>query len=471
MQTYMSKFLEKANNIMEAGINITDNEDRIRNLKFFCLLLCVDSVARPVIQNRFQFNGYLGCSWCYATGVYDSSVMRYPITQQVPLLRPNQSHIKDVEQVEKLGKSINGVKGVSRHLWALWTKQGTPYYLNPQQRKKIMARQLHIKRPQEIHRLVRTVDQTAKWKASEWESWLLFDSVPCLAGILDEKCFQSYLLLVSSIYTLMTDNISEEDLLLCKINLLQFVRDCQLIYDVNSMTFNLHSLLHVVESVRQSGPLWSSSAFPFESMIFLIKRYITGVSGVSNQIVNSILKEKNIRCNIDYNTESVKCRNYCKDLFKPRKLKNCTRSDDHALLIGTEKSPDDQLILLMHQYFDNTHSTKVYDRCIYNKMVLRSTAYTRPTKTNDTVVQLDTKKFIRINGFFSLNNTCYLYGNQILTVQTDFQSNVQLSHILQVRSIRQEILIASIQSIRTKVIFFSTGENDYICFSPKNLGT
>ncbi|XP_074098523.1 uncharacterized protein LOC141527112 isoform X2 [Cotesia typhae] len=457
-----------------------------------------DSVARPVIQNRFQFNGYLGCSWCYATGVYDSSVMRYPITQQVPLLRPNQSHIKDVEQVEKLGKSINGVKGncamlelkhfdcvwgfpldymhgillgVSRHLWALWTKQGTPYYLNPQQRKKIMARQLHIKRPQEIHRLVRTVDQTAKWKASEWESWLLFDSVPCLAGILDEKCFQSYLLLVSSIYTLMTDNISEEDLLLCKINLLQFVRDCQLIYDVNSMTFNLHSLLHVVESVRQSGPLWSSSAFPFESMIFLIKRYITGVSGVSNQIVNSILKEKNIRCNIDYNTESVKCRNYCKDLFKPRKLKNCTRSDDHALLIGTEKSPDDQLILLMHQYFDNTHSTKVYDRCIYNKMVLRSTAYTRPTKTNDTVVQLDTKKFIRINGFFSLNNTCYLYGNQILTVQTDFQSNVQLSHILQVRSIRQEILIASIQSIRTKVIFFSTGENDYICFSPKNLGT
>ncbi|CAD6230410.1 GSCOCG00012179001-RA-CDS [Cotesia congregata] len=498
MQTYMSKFLEKANNIMEAGINITDNEDRIRNLKFFCLLLCVDSVARPVIQNRFQFNGYSGCSWCYATGVYDSSAMRYPITQQVPLLRTNQSHIKDVEQVEKLGKSINGVKdncamlelkhfdcvwgfpldymhgillGVSRHLWALWIKPGTPYYLNPQQRKKIMARQLHIKRPQEIHRLVRTVDQTAKWKASEWESWLLFDSVPCLVGILDEKCFQSYLLLVSSIYTLMTDNISEEDLLLCEINILQFVRDCQLIYGVNSMTFNLHSLLHVVESVRQSGPLWSSSAFPFESMIFLIKRYITGVSGVSNQIVNSILKEKNIRCNIDYNTESVKCRNYCKDLFKPRKLKNCTRSDDHALLIGTEKSPDDQLILLMQQYFDNTHSTKVYDRCIYNKMVLRSTAYTRPTKTNDTVVQLDTKKFIRIDGFFSLNNTCYLYGNQILTVQTAFQSNVQLSHILQVTSIRQEILIASIQSIRTKVIFFSTGENDYICFFPKNLGT
>lgn len=433
-----------------------------------------------------------------ATGVYDRYAVRYPITQQAPLLRTKQSHIKDVEQVEKLGKSINGVKGtckmlklkhfdcvwsfpldymhgillgVSRHLWILSNKPGTEYYLNPQQRKKIAARQLNFERPQEIHRLVRTVDHTAKWKASEWESWLLLDSVPCLQGILDEKCFQSYLLLVSSIYTLIIDHISEKDLLISEMNILEFVRDCQILYGINSKTFNLHSLLHVVESVRQSGPLWSSSAFPFESMIFFIKRYVTGISGVSNQIINSILKEKNIRCDIDYIAESVKCRNYCKDLFKPQQLKKCTRSDNHALLIGTEKPPDDQLIQLIHQYFDNIHSIKVFDRCIHIKMVLRSTAYTRPQKTNDTVVQLDTKKFIRIRGFFSLNNTCYLYGNQILTVQATFQLNVQLLHMLQVTSIEEEIFIDGIQNIQKKVIFFLNGVNDYICFFPKKLGT
>lgn len=116
----------------------------------------------------------------------------------------------------------------------------------------------------------------------------------------------------------MTDNISERNLTICEMNILQFERDCQIIYGVNSMTFNLHLLLHIVESVRQSGPLWSTSTFPFESMIFHIKRCITGVSGVSYQIINSLLKEKNIRCNIDYNTESLKCRSYCKNLFQPQ---------------------------------------------------------------------------------------------------------------------------------------------------------
>lgn len=111
MQTYISKFIENANDIMETGINIIDSDGRTKTLKFFCLLLCVDSVARPIIQNRFQFNGYSGCSWCYANGVYDSSAVRYPITHQLPPLRTKNSHNNDIEEVKKLGKSINGVKG------------------------------------------------------------------------------------------------------------------------------------------------------------------------------------------------------------------------------------------------------------------------------------------------------------------------------------------------------------------------
>ncbi|XP_074096746.1 uncharacterized protein LOC141525943 [Cotesia typhae] len=360
--------------------------------------------------------------------------------------------------------------GVSRQLWAVWTKPGTEYYLKPQQRKEIAAHQLKIERPQEIHRLVRTVDHVAKWKASEWESWLLFNSIPCLAGILNEKCFQSYILLVSSIYMLMTDNITERDLIICEINILQFVRDCQILYGVSSITFNLHSLLHIVESVRQSGPLWASSAFPFESMIFLIKRCITGVSGVSNQIINSVLKEKNIQCNIDHNTESIKCRNYCKDLFKPQRLKNFTRSNDNVILIGSTKSPSDQLLQLISQHFNTALSVEVFDRCIFNQMVLRSIAYIRPKKTNDTVVQLRTKEFIQIHGFFTLNNICYLYGNQISTVPIISLPNVQLCHILKVTNMDKDSIIIDIQSIEKKVIFFSTGIDYYICLFPKSLG-
>ena len=40
------------------------------------------------------------------------------------------------------------------------------------------------------------------------------------------------------------------------------------------MTFNIHSLLHVVESVRKNGPLWSNSAFPLEGNIYHLKKNV-----------------------------------------------------------------------------------------------------------------------------------------------------------------------------------------------------
>ena len=48
----------------------------------------------------------------------------------------------------------------------------------------------------------------------------------------------------------------------------------------NVMTFNVHSLLRVVQSIRMTGPLWATLTLPFESEIFYLKRVITGPKGV-----------------------------------------------------------------------------------------------------------------------------------------------------------------------------------------------
>lgn len=58
-------------------------------------------------------------------------------------------------------------------------------------------------------------------------------------------------------------------------------------------------------------------------------------------------------------------------------------------------------------------------------MVLRSTAYGRANKRDDSVVQLDSKKFIQIHGFFFLDHTCYLYSNQILTEHINLTYNIK----------------------------------------------
>ncbi|XP_074093825.1 uncharacterized protein LOC141524073 [Cotesia typhae] len=313
MKIYLSKFIDNAEKLMIDGINITmHNSNVTKNFKFHCLLICVDSVARPVMQNRYQYSGYHGCSWCYDLGEYNSSAVRYPMTENDPILRTHKDYVNDVENVEKLNRPINGVKGrsellrlqhidciwsfpidymhgvllgVTRQLWTIWTTPRTLYYLTPADRKEINNRFLQIKRPHEIHRLVRPIKTMAKWKASEWESWLLFDSLPCLVGILKKECFDSYCLFVSSIFTLLSGNITERKLIECELDLLQFVGECEQFYGKSVMTFNLHSMYHIGQSVRQSGPLCSSNTFILKMKSFITKKKLMLLTVFLNKLL------------------------------------------------------------------------------------------------------------------------------------------------------------------------------------------
>lgn len=111
MDAYFSTFIKQAINLMEEGVDITIHSTGEKvNFKFGCLLGAVDSVARPVIQNRLQFNGYFGCSWCYHPGEFINKAMRYPLTaDDAP--RTHAKYLDDVAAALQTGKIIHGVKG------------------------------------------------------------------------------------------------------------------------------------------------------------------------------------------------------------------------------------------------------------------------------------------------------------------------------------------------------------------------
>ncbi|CAD6223668.1 GSCOCG00013005001-RA-CDS, partial [Cotesia congregata] len=271
---YLKFFLNQITNLMKNGIEIVTEAGKTITYNCTIFSFPVDSVARPILQNRLQFNGFYGCSWCYHHGIYDSRSMRYPLTSENVQDRSHDSHIKDVEEQkkksEKLPKSktnetptLRGIKGstellslanfdciwgfppdfmhgvllgVTRQLWNEWSKN----FLSNAQKKLINKRLTNIQPPNEIQRTPRVLLQKKLWKASEWRSWLLFYSVPVLTGILRDDLLDSYKLLVSSVHKLLSYNITEEELLTCEINLLTFCYDCQNKYGVSFMTFNVH---------------------------------------------------------------------------------------------------------------------------------------------------------------------------------------------------------------------------------------
>ena len=57
--------------------------------------------------------------------------------------------------------------------------------------------------------------------------------------------------------------------------------------DERYVTMNIHGLLHLPEVVRNLGPLWAHSCFPFESANGDLLKLFHGSSGVEKQVMLS----------------------------------------------------------------------------------------------------------------------------------------------------------------------------------------
>ena len=88
----------------------------------------------------------------------------------------------------------------------------------------------------ENHSVLRGISSKSKWKASEWRSWLLFFGVLCLRDYLPPKCLKHFALLANNIFTLLKLEITEEQLILCDIEMIQFVGQFEILYEQEEMT-------------------------------------------------------------------------------------------------------------------------------------------------------------------------------------------------------------------------------------------
>lgn len=95
-------------------------------------------------------------------------------------------------------------------------------------------------------------------------------------------------LLVESVYLLMNQTVSTADVLQAQANLKKFVGETELYYSPRTMTFNVHQLLHLCQSVLDWGPLWAHNGYGFESGNGKIKRMIKAAKGVLHQVCRSL---------------------------------------------------------------------------------------------------------------------------------------------------------------------------------------
>lgn len=173
-------------------------------------------------------------------------------------------------------------------LWFDSTNHGKPWYIG--RHVEVISEKLKkICPPKEISRLPQSLNDRKFWKGSEWRSFLLFYSLPVLHGYLQTKYLNHWFLLVFSIHCLLQNKVHRCQLDNINMTLCKFIIFTEELYGKENITFNMHQLYHLVNSVKDFGPLWNVSSFIFEGNNGALLKYFHGTRHVPMQICSRFL--------------------------------------------------------------------------------------------------------------------------------------------------------------------------------------
>ena len=277
--------------------------------------------------------------------------MRYISSQPSHILRTKESNMKDVRLALNNNKITRGIKGdsvltelpyfdivwpfsyeymhgllldVAYQILNEWKSGNAQFKIKKSFIDMIEKKFFTITPSKEIHRLPRSgiIVGSKKAKASELRAWLLCYSLPCLKGTLHPEALDHYSLLVKSSYTLLKSQITEDELITYENDLTTFVVHYEIYYGEASMTFNIHTLLHICQSIRKTGLLCTNSAFAFESYIYTLKTFVNGPKGMDKQMARKCLQTLMFKTgNIASEHYTEKTNDFCANLFNPQRLK------------------------------------------------------------------------------------------------------------------------------------------------------
>lgn len=354
-----------------------------------------DLPAKAAVLNMKQFNGEYGCSTCLHPGIHQNGSRVY-LPQEMDL-RSNVTVHHCAAEAERTGTPNYGIKGVSvlspvvdlvksvpvdymhavlegvtRWLLRAWFESknhSEPYYLGRHLRS-IDEALLQQHPPSELSRPPRSISKHMNyWKASELRSWLLYYSLPLLIHCLPSLYFHHYSLFVCAIHILLQDSITEESLLAAEQMTTDFIELTRELYGDRSCTANLHSISHIPMYVRLWGPLWTHSAFGFESKNGHIKNMFHSKSSVTDQLVFAadVAQTLNLVQPVLEKKENPITLSYLQTMARHPPRQSMTKLEEHTYAVGkikiaTLSNNEASLLAKVH--------AQVFFRAFHNGMLL-----------------------------------------------------------------------------------------------------
>ncbi|XP_036339769.1 uncharacterized protein LOC118749100 [Rhagoletis pomonella] len=155
---------------------------------------------------------------------------------------------------------------------------------------KLVALSSHITK--EFVRKPRHLDEIANWKATEFRMFLFYYGIYVLKDELPDDVYYEFLLLHCACRLLFCPKNYSANIDTAENILKLFVQNFALVFGENSVSYNVHGLLHVSEDVKELGVPSNYSAYSFENYLQVLKSYVKKPTQILQQISNMLKHEK-----------------------------------------------------------------------------------------------------------------------------------------------------------------------------------
>lgn len=481
MTLLLQAFVSQMKKLNESGVTWTFGDQQICS-KVFCICCCADSPAKASMQHMMQYNGYFGCSWCYHPGKNVDGTVKYSLGTPYAD-RTDEEVVDDMTAACREGRNVRGVKGasplinlpgfspawawspdymhcvllgVSRQVTDLWLTGPGDYYCGQESVVAVISRRLcSIKMPECVNRQPRALDTRKNWKASEWQGWLLHYSIPCLSGILDTVYLEHWSLLVAGVSLLLKDSVNEDDVEKSTRLLTEFVVGVEVLYREETMTYNVHQILHLPKSVLLFGPLWAHSCFNFETNMGKLLRLVTSSNGVALQIATRLLLQSSFFALKGFASEHALL------LLSDRPRKGAKK----VMALGKAMPVADSFVAANVQLQGTT--VEEVRRLKVAGATICSDKYDRHKRVDCTAVILEDGTYARAERIFCSKEECGSERFFILSHVFHLEPLLPCQHLKNVRERPQKCLYLINEHARP-CAFFSVAGRNYFCDLPNS---
>lgn len=157
--------------------------------------------------------------------------------------------------------------------------------------------------PSDFQRKPRDLLSCGNFKASECRQVLLYTGMVLFKNYFSAEAYNHFIHL-SVAYRILNSKLNDFKLNEAQIYLEQFVKDFHIFFKSEQLTYNVHSLLHLVADCKLYGPVYEFSAYKFENEMGKIRAMVRSKYRKLEQIYNRTMENMlfSKKCTYDRNS-------------------------------------------------------------------------------------------------------------------------------------------------------------------------